>query len=255
MSSVIRALLFLPLLLLSLVLARGEDGLVTTAELRGEIAADAEIKIDNVNGLIVLRAGDSDRYEIAITKKSRFPENLDLIEVHHEIDHDSINIEVHIPKKKGWFSFSNVQGSVDLVITLPATVELDDISTVNGTVEINGFVNETEVSSVNGRIIARDLAGSADLKTVNGTINATFADVGDNDELSFESVNGAISLSFPVSLNADLRTSVVNGRTTCDFPITLDDDSSAKKLRGRIGEGGASVEVATVNGSISLRQL
>ena len=255
MSALIRALLLLPLLIFTPLLSRG--GIMdqtVTEELSGELSPDASLVINNVNGQILLIPGTSDRYHIEITKKSRTAENLELMEVRHEIDYDRLELKVHLPKKKGWFSFSQIQGSVDLVITVPASVSLDDISTVNGSVELSGFTNRIKASSVNGRITAQGLGGSTELETVNGSITASFIELGADDHLSFSSVNGGISLELPPHLNVDLRTSVVNGRIHCDFPLTLTDGASSRKLRGRVGEGGAELKASTVNGSIRLSE-
>ena len=256
MSALIRALIFLPLLIFTPLLSRG--GIMDqtiTEELSGELSPAASLVINNVNGQILLIPGTSDRYHIEITKKSRTAENLELMEVRHEIDYDRLELKVHLPKKKGWFSFSQIQGSVDLVITVPASVSLDDISTVNGSVELSGFTNRIKASSVNGRITAQELGGSTELETVNGSIDASFLALKESDQLAFSSVNGGIRLKFPRGLNADLRTSVINGRVHCDFPITLSDGASSKRLRGRIGEGGAELKASTVNGSISVKEI
>ncbi len=255
MSALIRALILLPLLMFTALFSRGGvfDHTVTE-ELSGELSAYASIEVKNVNGKITLQPGDSDHYHIEITKKSRSEENLEHIEVHREIDADGIKLDVHIPKKKGWFSMGQIQGSVEIVITAPATADLTNIRTVNGSVEITGFINGINASSVNGVIQARDVSGSAHFDTVNGSIRASFRDLGSSDDLSFSSVNGGISLQFPADLNADLRTSVVNGRIHCDFPITLSDGASSRKLRGRIGEGGAELKASTVNGTIRLSE-
>lgn len=255
MIATIRALLLIPLLLIGPLTSKADWGKHSvTEELSGDIAHDASLHIENVNGKIVLRPGMDDHYHILVTKKSKKEENLELIEVRREIDHDRIELKVHFPKKKGLFSFNNIEGSVELEITVPATVNLSNIRTVNGSVELSGFTNNTRASSVNGVIRANDLSGSAELDTVNGTIRASFLSVAPGDELSFSSVNGGINLDFPSDLDADLRTSVVNGRVHCDFPITLDGGSGKRSLRGRIGEGGTSLRASTVNGSIHVRE-
>ncbi len=255
MTTVLRIILFFPFLLLWPLLAKADSSRhEVTEELSGEFHPNASVHIKNINGRIILKTWDLDSYEVIATKRSRHEENLDLIEVRRDITADRMSIEVHIPKKKGWFSFSQIQGSVNLVVTVPATVDLERIRTVNGTVELAGFANEVNASSVNGRIEARELGGSTHLDTVNGSIEASFASLTDSDELSFSSVNGGIRLRFPHDLNADLRTSVVNGRISCDFPITLADGSSTRRLKGRIGDGGALLKASTVNGSISVRE-
>lgn len=255
MTPLLRALLFLPLLLFTALSSRGDWNHHVTEVLSGELSPHASLEIKNVNGKVTLRPGASDAYHIEITKKSRDEANLERIEVHRDITADHIRLDVHIPKKKGWFSMGQIQGSVEIVITAPATADLANIRTVNGSVEITGFTNGIKASSVNGVIQAHDLSGSADLDTVNGSIRATFTALRDDDQLNFSSVNGGIDLQFPSQLNADLRTSVVNGRIKCDFPITLTDGASSRKLRGRIGEGGASLKASTVNGTIRLSEM
>lgn len=255
MSPVLRALLFLPLLLLTPLLGRaGLFEHTTTEELSGELSSFASIEIKNVNGPVTLRSGDTDSYHIEITKKSRSEENLERIEVRRKIDADQIWLEVHIPKKKGWFSMGQIQGSVSIVVIAPATANLREIRSINGSIDLTGFTHETHASSVNGVIRARDLSGSTELDTVNGSIRATFAGLAEDDHLKVSSVNGGIHLELPAQLNADLDTSVVNGRISCDYPITLRDGASSRKLRGRIGEGGAAVRASTVNGSIRLTE-
>lgn len=177
-----------------------------------------------------------------------------MIEVRREITHDQIKLAVHLPKKTGWFSRQQVQGSVEIVVTAPATVDLADIRTVNGTVAISGFSHGVKASSVNGTIEARDLQGSAELDTVNGTIRATLLKLDPSDRLTCSSVNGGIDLRFAEPLDADLNASVVNGRIHCDFPITLAEEASSRRLQGRIGDGGAALRATTVNGTIRLRQ-
>ncbi|GAB5560944.1 MAG: DUF4097 family beta strand repeat-containing protein [Synoicihabitans sp.] len=227
----------------------------SVSERSGRLSATASVVIENVNGKVVLQTWDEDSYHVEITKKSRTEENLDLMEVHLESSLDHLSLNVHIPKKKGWFSMSRIQGSVDLVVSVPASVDLEKIRTVNGSVSLAGFSNHIDVSSVNGPIRAQDLGGTAHLNTVNGSIEASFTRVRAAESLEFSSVNGAIRLDFPADLNADLRTSVVNGRIHCDFPLTLTDGSSSRKLRGRIGEGGLDLSASTVNGSIHVREL
>jgi DUF4097 and DUF4098 domain-containing protein YvlB len=89
---------------------------------------------------------------------------------------------------------------------------------------------------------------------VNGSVDAT---IGRNDwdgSLDLETVNGGVTLRVPAGLNADLRASTVNGSVTTDFPVTVQGAMSPRQLRGRIGNGGRTLELKTVNGSIEIRK-
>ena len=56
-----------------------------------------------------------------------------------------------------------------------------------------------------------------------------------------------------LSANLDART--VNGSIESDFPITVSGRMNPRELHGQIGQGGRSLDVETVNGSIRVRRL
>lgn len=225
-----------------------------STEFTGEFSPAAVVELKNVNGSVTIKTWDREEYQLIVTKTSRHEENLELLEVHQDISRDHAKIEVHIPKKKGWFSMSQIQGKVNLVLTVPSTVDLDKISTVNGTVELSDVMGPVTASSVNGRINATNLGGPTKLNTVNGAISASFTHLAHDADLSFGTVNGSIQLRLPEDLHADVRSSVVNGRISCDFPIKLEGSKSGRKLRGQIGNGGSAIAARSVNGSIKLLQ-
>ena len=65
-------------------------------------------------------------------------------------------------------------------------------------------------------------------------------------------VNGGITLTLPGVVDADLQAETVNGSVTSDFPITVTGAFNRRTLRGRIGSGGHTLTLSTVNGSIKL---
>ncbi|HYE16248.1 MAG TPA: DUF4097 family beta strand repeat-containing protein, partial [Pyrinomonadaceae bacterium] len=73
-------------------------------------------------------------------------------------------------------------------------------------------------------------------------------------ELEFQTVNGAIDLSFPASLSADVHAETVNGEITSDFPLTVTGRFSKRRLDGTIGGGGRELRLQTVNGSVQIRR-
>jgi len=89
--------------------------------------------------------------------------------------------------------------------------------------------------------------------TVNGSISATLGDAAWTEPLSFNTVNGAIQLTFPPGLEADVRAETLNGTIHSDFPLTVRGKISRNRLQGSIGKGGRRLDLETVNGNISLR--
>ena len=143
---------------------------------------------------------------------------------------------------------------MEIELWVPASIELDQVSTTNGSVHLSDITGSVNASSTNGRIEASNLAGNAKLKTVNGSIEASFTTLLPDSNLTFDSVNGGIVVHLPAEVHADLSCSVVNGRIHSDFPITLAGSTSSRKLNGTIGEGGSDLRARTVNGSIRWKQ-
>lgn len=223
--------------------------------MQGDFAPDGTVTVHNVNGRVTIETWDRDAYAIEGEKKAKSQEDLDLIELQWDVDHDHIALKVKLPKKKGWFNWGNVDGQVDVTIKVPATVNLKDVSTVNGGVELSGLRGIVHASTVNGAVSARNLAGSAKLSTVNGGVTAEFDAVPDTARLELSTVNGGIKLRLPSDAGASIHGSVVNGSINADIPITMKGKIGRKSLNGTIGEGNAVIEMSTVNGGIKIQSM
>ena len=55
-------------------------------------------------------------------------------------------------------------------------------------------------------------------------------------------------------MSTEVRATTVNGSISTDFPISVTGRVNPRKLTGTIGGGGRSMEVETVNGSVTLRR-
>jgi len=111
-----------------------------------------------------------------------------------------------------------------------------------------------EAESVNGAIHGTGLGGDVRLSTVNGAIDASFAAIAPQQKLSFNTVNGSITVGLPKDAGVKLQGSVVNGRINCDFPLELGQHASGRNLSGTIGDGRATLRAETVNGSIAIQE-
>jgi len=68
------------------------------------------------------------------------------------------------------------------------------------------------------------------------------------------SLMDAPAVEVPADLNADIEAGTVNGGIETDFPITVRGRFMNRRMSGRVGSGGRTLEMETVNGSIRLRK-
>jgi len=127
--------------------------------------------------------------------------------------------------------------------------------TVNGGIEADGLASPVDAETVNGDLrFGAD--GAARAQTVNGSIHASLKRAGGTEPLEFQTVNGSIELTLPGDVDADLRAETVNGDIDSDFPL----ESRGRQhhppntARGRLGAGGRTLSLETVNGSIEVRR-
>ncbi|HSJ24738.1 MAG TPA: DUF4097 family beta strand repeat-containing protein [Longimicrobiales bacterium] len=154
------------------------------------------------------------------------------------------------PGSEGSMSVQNNDVQVEFTVHVPRGVNFV-ARTVNGAVQARDLTGDVEARTVNGAIDVVT-AGRARGGTVNGAVNVT---MGRADwDISFETVNGAVTLYLPDNINANVRARTVNGGIETDFPLTVQGRFGRRSIEGTLGSGGRSLEVSTVNGGIFLRR-
>jgi len=144
--------------------------------------------------------------------------------------------------------------AVRFTVQLPRNIAID-ASTVNGGLQIDGVSAPVEAATVNGRIAVNTSTGPVQATTVNGSIEANMQTLTSGD-VRLTTVNGSVSAGLPVRLNANIDAETVNGRVETDLPVNIIGKVSPRHLRGTIGsgDGGPTLKLITVNGSISLHE-
>jgi len=211
--------------------------------------------LSNVNGSVVVTGGDGDSVEIIAIKKADNQEDLDKIEI--EISHsaDEIIVETELGESNRWFSRGSNSGSVRYEVIVPLSTRLDSVETVNGNVNISGVSGKVFAESVNGDLEVSDLAGDVGLSTVNGSIEAEFARLEDQQRVKMETVNGRVTIDLPEDADVDISADTLNGGINAsDFGLETDKGFVGSDLNGKIGNGGARLNIDTVNGSIKIRR-
>jgi DUF4097 and DUF4098 domain-containing protein YvlB len=231
------------------------------------LKAGDRFSLENVNGGVTIATWKDDKVEIKAVKTARRNEE-DLAKVEIRVDESAGSVSV----KAVWPKFprrANV--TVEFTVMVPEGVNLTQVETVNGGVDVTGRYGRAEVGTTNGSVTVKDASGELEADTTNGEVRVSrfegrikadttngdirLESVTFKDGLSAETTNGSIKLGIVSSegLNADLRASVTNGHITVDFPITLQNlRQSRRRIEGRIGQGGPEISLHTTNGSINL---
>lgn len=215
----------------------------------GPFSATGVVSLRNVNGEIVVETWDKNEISIEGEKSARTEEELKAIELTIDLSSTRADIKVHLPKHPNSWN-NNVRAAVRFKLKVPATVALDEIKVVNASVKIEDVRGSVAVESVNGQIRARDLGSDARLRTVNGQVRASFVSLAADQQLSFRTVNGSVRVALPDDAGFQLKSSVVNGHVDCDFPLQIKGCVTGKRISGTAGDGRASIDASSVNGSI-----
>ena len=137
---------------------------------------------------------------------------------------------------------------VNFNIQLPPGVRLI-AHAVDGNVRATGLANRIDATNVNGDILL-STTDAAFAKTVNGNIEATVGRLLEEDG-SFKTVNGNVTLHLPASLGARIDAASLTGEVSSSLPLQAREMKRAH-LKGILGAGGPEVELKTVSGDVRL---
>lgn len=211
------------------------------------ISANGALTLKNVNGPIHIKVWNESRVEVNAVKEASTKEMLDLIKIDVKAQGNSINIDTIYPKNR------NSNGGVSYELSVPRTLNLNGIESVNGAVSIEGVQGRVTAKTVNGSISVEG-GNTVNAETVNGSIKATLKSLENNQQAKYQTVNGSITLTMNEGLNADIQASTLNGKINSDLPVQIQGRLSSKQLKGRLGAGGGQLSLETLNGSINLNK-
>lgn len=230
----------------------------------GSIPEGRTLEIKGVNGDIDASLASGSEAEVVAVKRSRRsnPDSVEIKVVEHA---DGVTICAVYPSSRsrrnecgagdgGHMNADNNDVEVRFTVRVPLGVSFRG-RTVNGGIKADGLASPVDAETVNGDVRLSG-EGSARAETVNGSIHATLARAQGTEPLEFETVNGSIELVLPADVDADLRAETVNGDIDSDF--ALESRSTRHHpphtARGRLGAGGRTLKLETVNGSIEVRK-
>jgi DUF4097 and DUF4098 domain-containing protein YvlB len=230
------------------------------------LSSQGTFSLKNVNGNVRVGTWKEQKVEIkALKKTNKAAENLQKVKIEVAATADSVSVDTVYPKHE------NTGVSVDYDIKVPEGVNLSEVSSVNGGVNITGPFGRVSAGTTNGEVSLENASGDLRLETTNGNVKA----INVSGPLSAHTTNGSITLEFTkleaaveaettnggitlrlagaADINAFLEAETVNGSISFDFPVTLQSMEKARHhLRGQIGSGGPRISLQTVNGSVRL---
>ena len=121
---------------------------------------------------------------------------------------------------------------------------------VNGTIRADNLTADVTARDSERQRPALDRA-SRERQDGERVDRASFGGASWNGEATFETVNGSVTVEVPEAANADIEIRTTNGRITTDLPIATT-RSSRRRVEGTLGDGGPTLRLKTVNGSITL---
>jgi len=219
------------------------------------LPADGVIRLENVNGNITIIAWDRNEVSLEAEKRGRDEEDLKRITVDIDAQPGRLTVKATIAKAPGgWLSGKGSRAAVRFELRVPRQAHLEQIGSVNASINVEGVRGPMTLKAVNGAIRATDLAADTEIESVNGSITAEFASLEKVQKVDLESVNGRVNVTLPPDASARIEARTTNGRTSIEQAITLK-ESSRRKLSGSIGSGdGPLVRAETTNGSVSIRE-
>lgn len=240
-------------------------------------ATAPRLSIDNVWGSVNVRTGDVDQITVNISERRSAP-SAELFERSMAIyfldtDADDRGVAIRVGhEERNWQEFNscnNCRVDYQFDVLVPEGTNVDVGTVVDGRVSISGNLGTVSASNVNGPIDVDGLDNCARVENVNGPIRLEFAK-GPVADCTIESVNGDITLAVPGDAGLDVAFDLFNGRIVSELdvepvalPATVEHIAEngghryrIEKPAGlRVGAGGPSYRVSSLNGDVRIRKL
>ena len=210
--------------------------------------AGGRVSVENVDGNILVEGWDRAEVEATVAMHTPGPQG--------RFD----DIHVAVEAKAGSLAFHTLYPAdlekpvrVDYRLRVPRQVQLEELSTLQGAIDVRSVEGSVKARNLRGDIKGMDVAGSVEARALTGNILISLRSLPDaGGEVKLETINGNLDLLVSTKVNADLELSTVAGRILGAFPYEVSSVPGDSTHRTRLGEGGAHIELRTVRGNISV---
>ena len=229
------------------------DRLVGTCEVREQTLAPtgAPIAIDGKqNGGVSVKGWDQNQILVRARVQTGAPTAQEAEALAREIRIETSGAKIFA---SGPESRRDSHWDVSYEVMVPRRSDVS-IETHNGGIVIAEVNGRIDFAATNGGVVLKRVGGTVKGSTTNGGLVVELAgDRWDGETLDVSTTNGGVVMSIPENYSANLQTGTVNGGISVDFPVTVQGDLK-KQLSVNLGSGGATVKAMTTNGGVRIRR-
>ena len=240
-------------------------------EKRFTVTGRPDVSVSTFDGAIDVRPWDRPDVEVVVEKRASSKESAAAITVEAQQNGSRIVVDVRAPHMTG-FTFHTGR-SAKLIVSLPAASDLAAKSG-DGSIDVERMNGTLDLHSGDGSINARGITGDVVVTTgdghvrLDGTFGALKAHTGDgsvtiaaangsraSNDWDISTGDGSVTLDVPKTFGADLDAHTGDGSIHLENVTVSDVNGTIRRntLKGRLGDGGASLRIRTGDGSITLR--
>ncbi|HWB98024.1 MAG TPA: DUF4097 family beta strand repeat-containing protein [Bryobacteraceae bacterium] len=188
------------------------------------LSAGGRLSLENFNGSIEITGWDENQVEISGTKYAPTPELRDAMKIDISHSPDEVTIRTVRPSER--------RGNMGAkyVLRVPRKVQLDRITSSNGSVRVSEIEGAARVRTSNGAVRVANLRGSLDVQTSNGQVDIQSLDGSavlrtSNGRIHADEVRGAVDAS---TSNGGVTVRV--GKTTGAHPVRIQTSNGGVEL-------------------------
>jgi lia operon protein LiaG len=132
-----------------------------------------------------------------------------------------------------------------------------EINCTSGGVSVDNVTGSVSVGSTSGAVRVSGVSGSVEINNTSGSATVTQPHA-DLQPIRIHNISGGIKVNLNPDAEFDLDANTTSGGFSSDFDITISGNLSKKvvgeDIAGKVNGGGASVELSTVSGGITVKK-
>jgi len=215
------------------------------------------LSVTNVNGKVTVSSWTQNTVSISGTVTARgLGSSPDQVFLSESNINGVISFRAVFPSGSLFQLSDSYEAQITILIPLSTRFGLLKIDTVNGGIDAR-IQNATTVqlNTVNGGIAINCVyCSSIAASTNNGPVSATFSSLESSGQYTLTSINGNVAMIVPLTAGFNVHADTTNG--TVDVSgVSLQPTGTVQLSNdktGKVGTGGASVRLHTVNGQVTM---
>ena len=220
-----------------------------------ELAAGGTVSLENDYGNVEVTGWEKDSVEVVAQTSAKEPKKERKVRAYGfwEIKPD-VEIKTTdggLTIRTGPFEGPGDIPAVDYVIRVPNSVILREIRVGEGNLTVSDVFGRLEASLEKGDLSVANFSGSVDVSVGAGNVDVEVLDLRGEDSISLSSGKGDIVVHLESGTAAAVEAEAPRGDVRSDFDLGV--KTPASSVKGRIGQGGAEINLKASDGAIEIR--